>query len=250
MLVCALAGRKNIMKAYKEAVDNKYRFFSFGDAMFINNVNYKNRYHSILRYYDKENYKTYDYFKIDKGNNNIILSAPHAFVHSRNGKIKSNENNTNKIVKIVSMLTGCHVIYTYKDTDCDPNHDDDSLYKKELSKYIKENNIKYLIDVHGLNVKTDCPLEIGTNNYKNIDEKIVNIIKEIFNKYYDGEIIVDEKFKAKSNKRITNYISEYNDIETIQLEINRKYRRLEHRSITFSKTIEALLEIIKKLEEI
>lgn len=37
MLVSALAGRDNIMKAYHEAVLNKYRFFSFGDAMFITN---------------------------------------------------------------------------------------------------------------------------------------------------------------------------------------------------------------------
>lgn len=36
MLVSALAGRDNIMEAYKHAVDEKYRFFSFGDAMFIN----------------------------------------------------------------------------------------------------------------------------------------------------------------------------------------------------------------------
>lgn len=35
MLVCALAGYDNTMKAYKKAVDEKYRFFSFGDAMLI-----------------------------------------------------------------------------------------------------------------------------------------------------------------------------------------------------------------------
>ena len=35
MLVSALAGKENIMKAYSEAVENKYRFFSFGDSMFI-----------------------------------------------------------------------------------------------------------------------------------------------------------------------------------------------------------------------
>ncbi len=37
MLVSALAGRDFILKAYKIAVENKYRFFSFGDAMFIDN---------------------------------------------------------------------------------------------------------------------------------------------------------------------------------------------------------------------
>lgn len=35
MLVSTLAGRENILNAYKIAVDEKYRFFSFGDAMFI-----------------------------------------------------------------------------------------------------------------------------------------------------------------------------------------------------------------------
>ena len=35
MLVSALAGRDFVMNAYKHAVDEKYRFFSFGDAMFI-----------------------------------------------------------------------------------------------------------------------------------------------------------------------------------------------------------------------
>ena len=35
MLVSALAGKEYIMKAYNQAVKEKYRFFSFGDAMFI-----------------------------------------------------------------------------------------------------------------------------------------------------------------------------------------------------------------------
>ena len=35
MLVCALAGREQVMKAYGEAVEERYRFFSFGDAMLV-----------------------------------------------------------------------------------------------------------------------------------------------------------------------------------------------------------------------
>lgn len=35
MLVSSLAGRENILNAYKNAIKNDYRFFSFGDAMFI-----------------------------------------------------------------------------------------------------------------------------------------------------------------------------------------------------------------------
>lgn len=35
MLVSALAGRENVLQAYEEAIRERYRFFSFGDAMFI-----------------------------------------------------------------------------------------------------------------------------------------------------------------------------------------------------------------------
>ena len=35
MLVSALAGKEYVMNAYKEAVEEGYRFFSFGDAMLI-----------------------------------------------------------------------------------------------------------------------------------------------------------------------------------------------------------------------
>jgi S-adenosylmethionine:tRNA ribosyltransferase-isomerase len=35
MLVSALAGREHILNAYQEAVQERYRFFSFGDAMLV-----------------------------------------------------------------------------------------------------------------------------------------------------------------------------------------------------------------------
>jgi S-adenosylmethionine:tRNA ribosyltransferase-isomerase len=37
MLVSAFAGKENILHSYQEAIANKYRFFSYGDAMFIKN---------------------------------------------------------------------------------------------------------------------------------------------------------------------------------------------------------------------
>ena len=39
MLVSAFAGYENVMNAYRIAVEEKYRFFSFGDAMLITDFN-------------------------------------------------------------------------------------------------------------------------------------------------------------------------------------------------------------------
>jgi S-adenosylmethionine:tRNA ribosyltransferase-isomerase len=35
MLVSAFAGREKVLNAYREAISRKYRFYSYGDAMFI-----------------------------------------------------------------------------------------------------------------------------------------------------------------------------------------------------------------------
>jgi S-adenosylmethionine:tRNA ribosyltransferase-isomerase len=39
MLVSAFAGQQLTMMAYKEAIAQKYRFFSYGDAMFLSKKN-------------------------------------------------------------------------------------------------------------------------------------------------------------------------------------------------------------------
>ena len=43
MLVSAFSSKEKILHAYEVAVQEKYRFFSFGDAMFIKRDNHENK---------------------------------------------------------------------------------------------------------------------------------------------------------------------------------------------------------------
>lgn len=79
MLVSALTGRDNIMSAYKEAVEMKYRFFSFGDAMYTEArrlvYNPDGTYNSL--YFDnngKLNISADEYDKAEKEYHSLFLS--------------------------------------------------------------------------------------------------------------------------------------------------------------------------------
>lgn len=79
MLVSALTGRDNIMSAYKEAVEMKYRFFSFGDAMYTEArrlvYNPDGTYNSL--YFDnngKLSISADEYDKVEKEYHSLLLS--------------------------------------------------------------------------------------------------------------------------------------------------------------------------------
>jgi len=92
-------------------------------------------------------------FQIVKGKIPVIISAPHAVEHLRLGfSVKSpkpNEINTAAILKIICKKTGSWGIISTKRFIKDPNWYKKSDYRRQIEKLVKENGIRFLIDLHG-----------------------------------------------------------------------------------------------------
>lgn len=187
--------------------------------------------------------KEYEFFTIISGTNNVLISVPHTYFHKRKNKKKKNEVGLLDIINILSKKTNSHFIYTNKDINYDPNFDNDNIYQQKIIEYIKENNIDYVIDLHGMSSIYNKNIEIGTNYLKNInyDSELLDRILQILKTNSITKVQVDKKFKATGNT-IANTINTKTNIQALQIEINKKYRI--NRSKMFIKTINALTDII------
>lgn len=177
----------------------------------------------------------------------IIISAPHAVMQVRNGKVKVADYLTGPITEYLCRNTRCHgIVRTFCNND-DPNHDKKGLgfeYKRDLSTYITLQSIQLLIDLHGCKDSEEYDFQIGTNNGLNLteDKKILELV--IFSLKKIGKVVVDKEFKADKEGNISKYISYNLNIPCTQIEITAKYRK-EPDSI--NSLIENLKEMIKEI---
>lgn len=175
-------------------------------------------------------------FEIIEGKVPIMLSAPHSVNHFRNGKIKYCDLFTGSICLYLQKVTGCHLIYALNQSSSDANFDseENSSYKRALKKYIKENNIKILFDIHGCDKEKECAVEIGTtddkdsslNDYKFIKDLVIYTVEDFFYNHEKNKVFVNQVFKASNINTLTNYIHRECNISTMQLEINNLLRNL------------------------
>lgn len=160
----------------------------------------------------------------------VILSAPHSVRHFREGKIKVQDFYTGAIVKNLHSSTKCHAIYSTACETTDPNYDLESEYKTELLEYIKENNIMYCLDIHGMSSNNPKIVDIGTSpidkdNLYSLKNDIVLFkqVYSVFDSAFPDKIGVNNMFKAGS-RTITHFISETSNCKCLQFEINGLYR--------------------------
>ena len=188
----------------------------------------------------------FDDFEIIKRSGKIILSSPHSHKQFREGLVKARELRTGTLAKEVSSKTNCSCIYRTKFAKNDPNYDKKSTYKEQLVDFIKKNDIKMLIDIHGMKATRKEDICIGTGFYENTfgDESLVKLTKSIFEKNGFKNVTIDEPFNASFPYTVSSYVSRKAKIPCLQIEINNKYTYKKFDTFDFEKLVRCFTEII------
>lgn len=177
------------------------------------------KFNNIRREFLKEN-GTKDHIVL-KGSNSILISAPHGVPQLRLGKYKVPEIGSLSTAVYLYNQTNCFFIAKTKCNNDDVNFDAESDYKNSIRGLIQANNIKYILDLHGLASSRDCDINLGINFGNNIKNDI-----EIFNKLNESLIIngfkvsIDQPFMAGPQTICGSMAKQYKDIWAIQIEIN------------------------------
>lgn len=185
--------------------------------------------------------------KVIEGKRKIILSAPHSVLHMRENNIRPRETRTGTIVQELAKRCKTYAIYKTKNEYNDANWDSKCKYKEKLKKIVEKENIKALIDVHGMAAYRKQDICIGINDGKNIygNTKIVNRMISTFNKYGFKNVTVDIPFAAKNENCVSTYIAKNCKIPAFQIEINLKYRSSKYKEYSYyGNLIKAMQEII------
>lgn len=161
-------------------------------------------------------------FIIKKGNLPILFTAPHTMKQLReDGSIKLNEPYTKAIALYLNKYFNVNCMIKIKDTGLDANKDNNDEFKTELLKFISDNNIKLVIDLHGSDKNRDFDIEFGTLGNLSASLNTIKKLEESFKEHGINNIKYNDPFKGGA---IVQYAYRIKNIEAIQIEINAKYR--------------------------
>ena len=155
------------------------------------------------------------------GENKILLSAPHGVSQIRLGKYKVCEIGSLAVALFLKENSNCSLIAKTKNNSDDANFDLVSPYKNTIKKLVKESDIKYIVDIHGLASSRECDVNLGVhlgNNIRN-NEKIFYLLKNGLESS-GFSVSVDQPFMGGNNTISGNMIDFFPNVWTIQIEID------------------------------
>lgn len=156
----------------------------------------------------------------------VMITAVHTMNQRRvDGTYKLREPFTKGIARYVAEMVDASYFIKLKDTKVDSNGFEFDDFKVRLVQYIKDNDIKLVIDLHGAGRNRDFDVEFGTLDSVTIDPFVVKKLEECFISNGVEGIKYNDPFKGGG---VTQTVFEKTGIDVIQIEINRNFRDLDN----------------------
>ena len=153
-------------------------------------------------------------------NSSFLMSAPHGVGQIRLGKLKVAEIGSIPMALLLAKHTNSNLLIKTQNNADDANFDDDCEYRKTLASTIKSQNIKYLLDIHGLAKFRPCDINLGSNFEQNTkpNPKLLISLKSAL-ETAGFTVSIDEPFCA-GPRTIAGAFAKQFGIWTVQIEIN------------------------------
>ena len=183
---------------------------------------------------------------IRKGNIPILFTASHTMKQiNEDGSIKLSEPYTKAIALYLNKYFNVNCMVKIKDTGIDSNKDNRDEFKTELIRFVKDNKIKIVIDLHGASEIHDFDVEFGTLNNLSTDFSTIKELEEAFTENGIRNVKYNNPFKGGA---ITQYLYGLEDVDVVQVEINHKYRDYNNTK-DLEKLCKSLENFIKQYNE-
>lgn len=188
-------------------------------------------------------------FDVKLGTGQVLISAPHTTKLIRNGSLKEEDQYTGALGLLLQRHTNCHLIYTTRCNEEDPNYIIDGSYKGKMKELVELLDIRYVIDLHAAAASRPFDVDLGTQYGKTIDSEHVTQLKACFQRNGIMNVYENHTFAATHAGTVTAYCHHQLGLGSIQMEINKKFREPEQQNASFSSLFQAISEYIAILEK-
>jgi gamma-glutamylcyclotransferase (GGCT)/AIG2-like uncharacterized protein YtfP len=180
----------------------------------------------------------------------ILLTAPHACAHVRMNKLKSQEEFTGSLTVIIHSISGSHALYTHRASEIDPNFYDESPFKKQIARIVKEFGIRFVLDVHGTSTAKTGDVFPGVGINKELllgNECLLDKLVECAERF--GIRLGSSKiFPASRQMTVTKFAAKKLGIPGMQLEISEQLRTPDKLPKRFDKLVRFLADFLSRVE--
>lgn len=183
------------------------------------------------------------------GSGDVLLSAPHGVSQVRLGKRKVQESGSLCTALLLQQLTNSHLIAKTKNNFDDANFDPACEYRISLDRFVMNQNINFIIDIHGLASFREMDINLGTNLGRNIESntKIFDDLEQAL-KFAGFVVSIDQPFSGDTNTIAGSSKQKHPNIWTIQIEINSNLTNKKQNFKRFQKLVSVLKNWINNIK--